>query len=157
MFRHVWPERYRLTSEAILPAKIVLLIFHIYSISARGLFQGEKKKKQKQKNNNKKCAVLYILTVTTPKLVMLTFTTLMANSADDKSVIFFLFFPKNRIRHFMQIVSKKKKIFFLFFPENRIWHFMQIVSIAWNVKSCFLWKVRKIFQYLVCWKFYPEC
>ena len=40
-------------------------------------------------------------------------------------------------------------IFFLFFPENSIWHFMQIVS-------CFLGKIRKIFQYVVCWKFYPE-
>ena len=54
-----------------------------------------------------------------------------------------------------------------------IWHFMHIVSIgleticmtnflylkqfAWNVKSCFLGKIRKIFQYVVCWKFYPEC
>ena len=35
--------------------------------------------------------------------------------------------------------------FFLFFPENRIWHFMQIV---WNVETCFLRKVRKIFQYV---------
>ena len=51
----------------------------------------------------------------------------------------------------------------IFFPENRIWHFMQIVSIgdnlhemsnpvfwekwrqfAWNVKSCFLGKIRKV-------------
>ena len=28
---------------------------------------------------------------------------------------------------------------------------------AWNVKSCFLGKIRKIFQNVVCWKFYPEC
>ena len=35
----------------------------------------------------------------------LTFTTLWANSADDDSMIFFLFFPENRIWHFMQIVS----------------------------------------------------
>ena len=33
----------------------------------------------------------------------LTFTTLWANS-DDKLMIFFLFFPENRIRHFMQTV-----------------------------------------------------
>ena len=35
----------------------------------------------------------------------LTFTTLLANSADDKLVIFFLFFTVNRIWQFMQIVS----------------------------------------------------
>ena len=35
----------------------------------------------------------------------LTFTTLWAFSADDKLMIFFLFFPENRIRHFTQIVS----------------------------------------------------
>ena len=39
------------------------------------------------------------------------------------------------------------EIFFLFFPENRIWHFMQTVSkwrqFAWNVKSCFWGKKRR--------------
>ena len=35
----------------------------------------------------------------------LTFTTLWAFSADDRLMIFFLFFPENRIWHFMQIVS----------------------------------------------------
>ena len=28
---------------------------------------------------------------------------------------------------------------------------------AWNVISCFLRKIRKIFKNVVCWKFYPEC
>ena len=37
-------------------------------------------------------------------LQALTFTTLWAFSADDR-LIFFLFFPENRIWHFMQIVS----------------------------------------------------
>ena len=36
---------------------------------------------------------------------ILTFTTLWAFSADDKLMIFFLFFPENWIWHFMQIVS----------------------------------------------------
>ena len=27
---------------------------------------------------------------------------------------------------------------------------------AWNVKICFLGKLRKIFQYAVCWEVYPE-
>ena len=35
----------------------------------------------------------------------LTFTTLWAFSADEQLMIFFLFFPENRIWHFMQIVS----------------------------------------------------
>ena len=35
----------------------------------------------------------------------LTFTTLWAFSADDKMMLFFLFFPENRIWHSMQIVS----------------------------------------------------
>ena len=35
---------------------------------------------------------------------ILTFTTLLANSADN-IVIFFLFFPENRIWQFMQIIS----------------------------------------------------
>ena len=36
----------------------------------------------------------------------LTFTTLWANSADDKLMVIFLFFPENKILHFMQIVFK---------------------------------------------------
>ena len=39
------------------------------------------------------------------KFQLLTFTTLWAFSADDKMMLFFLFFPENRIWHFMQIVS----------------------------------------------------
>ena len=36
---------------------------------------------------------------------LLTFTSLFANSANNKLIIFFLFFPENRLLHFMQIVS----------------------------------------------------
>ena len=39
----------------------------------------------------------------------LTFAILWANSADNILMIFFLFFPENRIRHFMQIVSNCMK------------------------------------------------
>ena len=67
---------------------------------------------------------------------ILTFTTLLANSADDKLVIFFLYLP---------------------YIKNRLWYFMQIVFIfAWNVKACFLWKIRKIFQIVICWNFFPS-
>ena len=55
--------------------------------------------------------------------IPLTNTTLWENLADNKSMIFFLFFPENRIRHFIQIVRQ----------------------FAWNVISCFLGKIIKIF------------
>ena len=35
----------------------------------------------------------------------LTFTTVLAESADNKLIMFFLFYPEDRIWHFMQIVS----------------------------------------------------
>ena len=35
--------------------------------------------------------------------VTLTFTSLWANSAEDKLMIFFLFFPEYRIQHFMKL------------------------------------------------------
>ena len=44
-------------------------------------------------------------TSTQEVITPLTFTTLWAFSADDKMMLFFLFFPENRIWHFMQIVS----------------------------------------------------
>ena len=52
-------------------------------------------------------------------------TTRWANSADDKLVIFIIFFP-----------------------ENRIWHFMQMETFAWNVKFCFLGKSKN--NILIC-------
>ena len=41
----------------------------------------------------------------TAKLIVLNFTTLWANLADEKLMIFFVFFPENIIWHVMQIVS----------------------------------------------------
>ena len=38
--------------------------------------------------------------------------------------------------------------FFLFFPENRICHFMQTETIC--MKSCFLRKIRKYHEFVVC-------
>ena len=37
--------------------------------------------------------------------IKLTFTTLLVNSADDKLIFFFLFFPQNMFQNFMQFVS----------------------------------------------------
>ena len=54
----------------------------------------------------------------------LTLTSLLANSADDKLVIFFLFYPENRIWCFMQIVpipgsgkKEKKSISICYLPK----------------------------------------
>ena len=90
----------------------------------------------------------------------LTCTTLWANSTDDWWY-FSLFFPENRIWHFMHF------FLFSFFPENRIWHFMQNVFlffpesriwyyrqiVQWrqfvcNVISCFLEKIWKKIEML---------
>ena len=50
---------------------------------------------------------------------------------------------------------------FLIFPRKQDFTFhancLLRRQFAWNVKSCFLGKIRKIFQNVVCWKFYPEC
>ena len=66
-----------------------------------------------------------------------TITSVWAKSAVDKLMIFFSFFPENRLWHFMQIVSKRRQF-------------------AWNVKAYFLGKRRKIIQN-VCWKCHPAC
>ena len=34
-------------------------------------------------------------------------------------------------------------------------HFDVVCPLGWTVKSCFLGKVRNMFQYVVCWKFCP--
>ena len=60
---------------------------------------------------------------------MLTCTILRANSADDKLIIFFTFFP-----------------------ENRFWDFMQTVSNLNEMSKPISWKNKKIFQYVLCWK-----
>ena len=52
-----------------------------------------------------------------------TFTNFWANSADDKLMMFFLFFPDNRIWHCQNLFSGEKKI-------------------------------GKIFQHVICWKFF---
>ena len=72
------------------------------------------------------------------KIYKLTFTTLWAFSADDKMMLFFLFFPRKQDLTFHANCLRRRQF-------------------AWNVKSCFLGKIRKIFQNVVCWKFYPEC
>ena len=48
--------------------------------------------------------------------------------------------------------------FFLFFPENRIQHFMQTVSTGDNLHQMSkLFNLEKIFQNVVCSNFYPKC
>ena len=59
---------------------------------------------------------------------ILTFTNLWANSADHKLMIFFLLFPRKQVENLHEIS-----------------------------KPDFWGKVRKIFPFVVYWKFYPEC
>ena len=72
--------------------------------------------------------------------IFLTFTTLWANSADDKLVIFFLFFPENRIWHFMQIVSIVDNLLERSIPVFREKHFkchlLKIYPECWGLKKC---------------------
>ena len=60
-----------------------------------------------------------------------TITSPWANSADDKLMTLFVFFPENRIQHFMQIVSVRHNVHEISNPV-------------------FLGKIRNIFQYVVC-------
>ena len=72
------------------------------------------------------------------KPFILTFTTLWANLADKLMMFFFLFFPRKQD---------------LTFQTNCL----QWRQYAWYVETCFLVKVRKIFQNVARWKFYAEC
>ena len=71
-------------------------------------------------------------------LSAITFTTVWSNSANDKLVIFFYFFPRKQ-----DSICKANCL---------LWR-----QFAWNIKSRFLGKIRKIFKYVIYWKFYPEC
>ena len=73
--------------------------------------------KKKKKKNAKLPSAYY-------SGVFLTFTILWAYSAEDKLMIFFLFFTENRIWHFMQIVDNLHEISKL--------HWRQF---AWNIKT----------------------
>ena len=64
--------------------------------------------------------------------------------------------------HSLGIFSRRQNdVIFLIFPRKQdlTFHANCLLrrQFAWNVKSCFLGKIRKIFQNVVCWKFYPEC
>ena len=57
----------------------------------------------------------------------------------------FSYFPqKTRIETLSTLGRKfSRQHFEIFYQENKIWQFMQWRQFAWNVKSCFLWKIRK--------------
>ena len=64
--------------------------------------------------------------------------------------------------HSLGIFSRRQiDDIFLIFPrkQDMTFHANCLLrrQFAWNVISCFLGKIRKIFQNVVCWKFYPEC
>ena len=64
--------------------------------------------------------------------------------------------------HSLGIFSRRQiDDIFLIFPRKQdlTFHANCLLrrQFAWNVKSCFLGKIRKIFQNVVCWNFYLEC
>ena len=64
--------------------------------------------------------------------------------------------------HSQGIVSRRQiDDIFLIFPRKQDMTFHANCHLrrqfAWNVISCFLGKIRKIFQNIICWKIYPEC
>ena len=64
--------------------------------------------------------------------------------------------------HSLGIFSRRQiDDIFLIFPRKQdlTFHANCLLrrQFAWNVLSCFLRKIRKKFQNVVCWKFYPEC
>ena len=67
--------------------------------------------------------------------------------------ILFTHYPRNYY-HSLGNSALVIHVLFLFFPENRLWHFIQIVSLrrqfAWKVRTYILGKVGKIIQILVC-------
>ena len=68
-----------------------------------------------------------------------TLTMLWANSADDKLMMFFLFFPR----------KEDLTLHANCLPRRQF---------AWNVKSYFQGKIIKVFKnVVVCWNFYPVC
>ena len=93
--------------------------------------------------------VITLFAISVPKIIMnrcsecfispipvyLTITTLWANSSDHKLIgdAFLIFLRKQDL------------------TLHANWR-----QFAWSVKSCLLGKIRKIFQYVVRWKFYPE-
>ena len=70
----------------------------------------------------------------------------MGNSADDKSMIFFLFFPENRICYFMQISLKETvcmKCLILFPGENKKKIFQNVAfeNFTQSSKPSFTWAI----------------
>ena len=62
--------------------------------------------------------------------------------------------------HSLGIFSRWQIDIFLIFPRKQDLTFHAnclLEKFAWNVKFCFLGKIRKISQNVVCWNFFPEC
>ena len=70
--------------------------------------------------------------------------------------------PRFNLYHSLGIFSRRQTddIFLIFSRKQDLTFQANCLlrrQFAWNVKSCFLGIIRKIFQNVVCWKFYPEC
>ena len=80
----------------------------------------------------------------------------------ENSTLSWAWLPLFNLYHSLGIFSRWQiDDIFLIFPRKQDLTFdancLLRRQFAWNVISCFLGKIRKIFQNVVCWKFYPEC
>ena len=80
---------------------------------------------------------------------ILTITILWANSTDDISIFFFFF--KKKLAVIFNANCLLVKTYF-WDSLHELWR-----QFAGNIKAYFLGKIRKIFQNVVCWNFYPVC
>ena len=83
----------------------------------------------------------------------LTFTTWSGQIQQITNWWFFLSFPRKQDWHFIQIVSSGDNLHDMSNPV--FWE--KLETICMKCHSCFLGKLRKIVQCVICWKFYPEC
>ena len=92
----------------------------------------------------------------------LTFITLLTKSADNKLMIYiYIIYIYIYIYIYIIYIYIYIYIYVYIFLNNRILLFMQSVSNGDSLheisKSVFWEKWKKNFQYVVCWKLYPEC
>ena len=78
----------------------------------------------------------------------------------DEWLAGFIFVSIIHLYHYGQFKQMKNWYFFVFVPKNRLWHFMQIVSwgdsLHENVKAYFLGKIKKIKSKFHRLKFLPS-
>ena len=66
-----------------------------------------------------------------------------------------------KLNHSGKIQQMTNWLYFSYFsPENRLTFHTDCLlrrQFAWNVEACFLEKIRKIFEFVICWNVYLAC